>query len=63
MIVLDEGPRPLAEGTKVRVEPVDVEKAVQDLSGRLLSVAGIATGLPKDMASQHAHYNHGTPKP
>jgi len=62
VIVLDEGTPPLPEGTKVRVETVDMEEAVRDLSRRLVSVAGKATGLPADLAEQHDHYIHGTPK-
>jgi hypothetical protein len=56
MIVLDEGTPPLPEGMKVVVEPVevDMEAAVQDLSRRLLSLAGIAKGLPTDRAEQVA---------
>jgi hypothetical protein len=46
----------------MRVEPVDRESAVRDLSRRLLSVAGKATGLPSDFAEQHDHYVHGVPK-
>jgi hypothetical protein len=62
MVVFDEGTPPLPEGMKVRVEPADMEVAVQDLSRRLLSIAGIAKGLPSDFAEQHDHYIHGTPK-
>ncbi len=32
------------------------------LGQRLLKLAGIAEGLPSDMAEQHDHYIHGTPK-
>jgi len=62
VIVLDDGTPPLPEGTKVRVETVGMEEAVQDLSRRLVSVAGKAKGLPADLAEQHDHYVHGTPK-
>jgi hypothetical protein len=64
VIVLDDGTPPLPEGTKVQIEPVevDMEAAVQDLSRRLLSLAGICKGLPSDFAEQHDHYIHGTPK-
>jgi hypothetical protein len=62
VIVLDEGAPPLPEGTKVRVELVEMDDAVRDLSRRLLSVAGKAKGLPSDLAAQHDHYLHGQPK-
>jgi hypothetical protein len=62
VIVLDAGTPPLPEGTRVRVESDDMGEAVRDLSRRLLSVAGKAKGLPADLAAQHDHYLHGTPK-
>ncbi len=62
VIVLDDGAPPLPEGTRVRVEAVGTEEAVRDLSRRLVSVAGKAKGLPADLAEQHDHYIHGTPK-
>jgi hypothetical protein len=62
VIVLDEGTPPLPEGMKVHVEPVDMEAAVRDLSQILLEFAGKAKGLPADIAEQHDHYLHGTPK-
>jgi hypothetical protein len=62
MVVFDEGTPPLPEGMKVQVEPVDMEAAVADLSRILLEFAGKAQGLPPDMAEQHDHYLHGTPK-
>ena len=62
VIVPDKSASPLADGTKVRIEPVDMEAAVQDLSRVLLSLAGKAKGLPSDLAEQHDHYLHGTPK-
>jgi hypothetical protein len=62
VIVLDAGSPPLPEGTKVQVEPVDTVAAVADLSRILLEFAGTAQGLPPDMAEQHDHYLHGTPK-
>jgi hypothetical protein len=52
----------LAEGTKVRVEPVGDDEAVPTLEELLAPVAGKATGLPPDMAEQHDHYLHGTSK-
>ncbi len=62
VVVFDEGTPPLPEGTKVQVEPVEMVSAIRDLSRRLLSIAGMAKGLPSDFAEQHDHYIHGTPK-
>jgi hypothetical protein len=52
----------LEEGTQVRVEPVAEEPKVQTLGQRLMKFAGIAKGLPSDMARNHDHYLHGRPK-
>jgi len=52
----------LAEGTKVRVEPVMVEDGVPTLEEMLGSVAGKAVGLPPDLAANHDDYLHGTPR-
>lgn len=60
-IVLDKGAT-LPEGTRVTV---NVEPAEQDclaLRELLLSYAGSVKGLPADLAEQHDHYLHGTPK-
>ena len=62
VVVFDEGTPPLPEGTKVRVKPIDMEAEIRDLSRHLLSIAGKAEGLPSDLAEQHDHYIHGTPK-
>jgi hypothetical protein len=62
VVVFEGTPPALPNGTKVRVEPVDMEAEVRDLSRRLLSLAGMAKGLPSDLAAQHDHYVHGTPK-
>lgn len=32
------------------------------LGQRLMKLAGIAKGLPSDLAEQHDYYIHGTPK-
>ncbi len=58
VIVLEE-PEALPEGTVVRVIPVGAEST---LGQRLLKFAGTIEGLPPDMASNHDHYIHGTPK-
>lgn len=60
VVVLDE-PRDLREGTRVKVVVVDDAPQQGTLSG-LLKYAGAASDLPADMAAQHDHYLHGTPK-
>lgn len=68
-------PPGLPDGTRVRVEPIPAEtpppatpeppkpeKPLSPLAERLLALAGKAKGLPPDMAEQHDHYIHGTPK-
>ena len=52
----------LAEGTKVRVEPVETGEVVPTLEELLAPLAGKASGLPSDLAEQHDHYLHGTPR-
>ena len=61
VVVLDPGLQ-LPEGTRVElVVKADGETAAS-LGQRLLKLAGIAQGLPSDLAEQHDHYIHGTPK-
>jgi hypothetical protein len=62
VVVFDLGASPPPDGTKVCIEPVDRDEEVADLSRRLLSIAGTAKGLPSDLAEQHDHYIHGTPR-
>ena len=62
-VVLDE-PVKLPDGTSVEVDvrtvtPVDEGPTLYE---RLRDVIGIAPGLPADMAENHDHYVHGTPK-
>jgi hypothetical protein len=66
-VVVFENEKP-PEGASVRVEVV-VENATESKGGKggalwskLLEVAGTVEGLPPDMAEQHDHYIHGTPK-
>ncbi len=65
VIVLDP-PQALAEGTKVEVvvreSPAEARPDKPTLAQRLLKHAGTVAGLPGDMAEQHDHYIHGTPK-
>ena len=59
-IVLD-GPVSLPDGTRVEIDVKAIERK-PTLSARLLKHAGTVHGLPPDMAEQHDHYIHGTPK-
>ena len=60
VIVLEEE-MSLAEGTKVRVEPVEATQ-LPTLAERLKGFIGKAEGLPSDLAKNHDHYLHGQPK-
>ena len=71
-IVLD-GNEQLPEGARVEISvreqtPRTAEnvekhpKAASALGEALMKLAGTAIGLPDDMAAQHDHYLHGTPK-
>ncbi|MEW4568794.1 hypothetical protein AB1L88_13085 [Tautonia sp. JC769] len=62
VVVLDEGVPPPPEGTKVQIQPIEPDEALRDLSQALAEFAGKAQRLPPDMAEQHDHYLHGTPK-
>lgn len=60
VVVLDDSPR-LPEGTRVQVVvPPDV--ANEPALRGLLKLAGTVNDLPPDMAAQHDHYIHGTPR-
>ena len=62
VVVFETGGQP-PEGTKVRVEPIgEADEATPTLADRLRSVIGIAKRLPADLAEQHDHYIHGTPR-
>ena len=61
-IVVPQAEAALPEGATVRIE---IEPAVGDeesLPDFLRRFAGKAEGLPPDMAAEHDHYIHGTPK-
>ena len=59
-VIVLEGPERLPEGTQVRVEPV--EDAPKTLAERFGPFIGCLDDLPADLAEQHDHYIHGTPK-
>lgn len=60
VIVLDEK-ADLPEGTRVRIVPL-VANEPRTLAERFQNVIGKAHSLPEDMAAQHDHYIHGSPK-
>ena len=60
-IVLDQ-PQTIAEGTRVKVSVEPTADDCRSLRDLLLKHAGTAKGLPSDLAEQHDHYLHGTPK-
>lgn len=58
-VVVFDQPVSLPNGTPVRVEIVPAGKT---LAERYKNVIGAGVDLPEDMAKQHDHYLHGTPK-
>ena len=62
-VVLDE-PVKLPDGTSVEVDvrALAAGDEAPTLYERLADVIGIAPALPTDMAENHDHYIHGTPK-
>lgn len=60
VIVPDNG-QTLAEGTRVRIEPLPADKGATfgELFGDLVIDSA---DLPTDLAAQHEHYRLGTPK-
>ncbi len=61
VVVLEPGAR-LEEGAEVVVEQVPQSDEYASLREGLLNLAGTVKGLPSDMARNHDHYIHGTPK-
>ena len=60
VVVLD-GPSVPPEGTVVRVEEVPATEH-QPWSEIFKDLIGAADGLPEDLAENHDHYIHGTPR-
>jgi hypothetical protein len=60
-VVVLEQDAALAEGTVVRVESVASDET-PTLDELFRPLAGKAVGLPADMAENHDHDLHGTPK-
>ena len=61
VVVLDS-PGQLPEGVRVQVIAEQKPVAGETLREFLMRFAGSCPGLPSDMAEQHDHYIHGTPK-
>jgi hypothetical protein len=68
VIVLEQGAR-LDEGVRVRVEPLpaaDDPQADADANSQLrqglLAFSGVVKDGPSDLARNHDHYLHGTPR-
>ena len=65
VVVLD-GDASLPEGVEVVIEPIEAEDIATEqpptLLERLKPFVGAAKGLPADLAQNHDHYIHGTPK-
>ena len=59
LVVFDERVE-LTEGTEVQVEPLPERR--RTLAERFEDVIGCVSDLPSDMAENHDHYIHGTPK-
>ena len=60
-VVFDQ-PCIVPNGTKVTVHIEPSADGPATVGKRLLKHAGTVSGLPEDMAEQHDHYLHGTPK-
>lgn len=60
VVVLDEDVE-LPDGTAVHVQPVAAPPR-KTLAERFKNVIGVVDDLPADMAENHDHYLHGTPK-
>lgn len=61
VVVVDSGIN-LPDGTRVELIVKAQSPTAATLGQRLLKLAGIANGLPCDLAEQHDHYIHGTAK-
>jgi len=60
-VAVFDHPISLPEGMRVKIVPVD-ESAVTTLAERFQNIIGAVDDLPEDMAANHDHYLHGTPK-
>jgi hypothetical protein len=58
--IIPDEPLPLPDGTRLEVVPVPEEKS--SLAQRMGWMVGLFDDLPADLAEEHNHYVHGTPK-
>ena len=66
-VVILDAPADLPDGAEVEVRLVDSTPGPAGSEGptlyeQLRDVAGIAEGLPSDLAENHDHYLHGRPR-
>ena len=61
-VIVLEGATSLAEGTRVRIEPIEQVPSPSPLVEQLLDWAGKGKDLPEDLAQNHDHYLHGQPR-
>jgi len=66
-VIIPDQDAKLDEGSEVTIQPVEAESSpgpVEEctLAEHLLKFAGVLDGLPADLAQNHDHYIHGTPK-
>ncbi len=64
-VIVPDDATNLQEGTRVSItvrEAAATNAKPGTLGERLMALAGIAKGLPPDMAAEHDHYLHGTPR-
>ncbi len=61
-VVVFDQPGSMLDGTRVEVVVKERSAPASPLAAKLLKHAGKALGLPDDLAEQHDHYLHGTPK-
>ena len=61
VVILDDGTQ-LPDGTRVEVIVRAAPSQGPTLAERLLALAGKIDDLPPDMAENHDHYIHGTPR-
>ena len=61
LIVLDQGAT-LPDGIRVTVVAHPIVKQPRSAKELLMQFAGCMSGLPSDLASNHDHYLHDTPK-
>lgn len=60
-VIVPDNAQALPEGTRVRIEPVQLDK--QTTFGQMFGDLVIpSSDLPTDLASQHDHYRLGKPK-